>query len=252
MAKKNFLAEIMGTEIRRNRKSFGYELASITPEEMSKWDELKMAAQLAKARSAFKTRLQSLERNELTSYAALQYYGEDAETVSRRIRSGDFMFGDYSDMEPHRRRNKEYQELMRIQSFFQAKTSDRQGIEKVNKEQDRRIFGVEKFGRPKYTMTREERDEFWSLYREYQNNHPEDFFGQGQSEKIQMMIGEIWTRSDFTPNDLADAMDKLKARFEGRLEPELKKSSKTKTPERFSHRGRRSGNVRRGRGNRSR
>lgn len=240
MAKKNFLAAVMNSEI-RSRKSFGDELALITPEEMSTWDELKMATQLAKARKAFKTRLQSLERNELTSYAALQYYGEDAQTVSMRIRSGDFMFGDYSDMDPRRRRNKEYQEMMRIQSFFQAKTSERKGIEKVNKEQDRRIFGVEKFGRPKYTMSRVERDEFWSLYREYQNVNPEDFFGQGQSEKIQMMLGEIWTRSDFTPTDLADAMKKMKARFEGRLEPE-----------RTIHHGGRSGNVRRGRGNRSR
>ena len=64
-------------------------------------------------------------------------------------------------------RNRAYNEIFQIQQFFKAKTSDVKGAKEVMRDQDIRIFGATKTGRPKKRMTTDQRTRFWSLYEDF-------------------------------------------------------------------------------------
>lgn len=87
-------------------------------------------------------------------------------------------------------RNQLLLEIAKYSKFFNDETSTLKGIEKVNKEQDIRIFGADKRGRPKRTMSTEERRAYWDLYNEFlnQNKNASSKYG---SETIQQMLADI-------------------------------------------------------------
>ena len=97
-------------------------------------------------------------------------------------------------------RNQLILEFARYSKFFQDATSSEEGIKEVNRQQDIRIFGVDQKGRPKRTMTDTERQKYWSLYEEYQNQQPTANSRYG-SESIQQMIAEALFDTDGTPGE---------------------------------------------------
>ena len=58
-------------------------------------------------------------------------------------------------------------ELIRIQQFFQSRTSTAAGARDVMREQDASIFGVDYSGKPLFRMTKNERDMFWEAFEKY-------------------------------------------------------------------------------------
>lgn len=58
-------------------------------------------------------------------------------------------------------------ELKRLNQFFNAKTSTVKGAREVMREQDLRIFGEGKDGKPAQRLTRAQRDLMWSGYQEF-------------------------------------------------------------------------------------
>lgn len=97
------------------------------------------------------------------------------------------------------------------QSFFLSETSTVKGIEKVNREQDLRIFGVGKRGMPKRRMTEEERKLYWDLYKEYTNQHP--VYTQG-SNVVQGQLTSVLFGEDSSPSTFAELLEKLHAQLE--------------------------------------
>lgn len=105
-----------------------------------------------------------------------------------------------------------HMEFARYAQFFKSETSTLEGIRKVNRQQDVRIFGVdEKTGRPLQTMTAGQREEYWKLYDEYMNQHPEHFLA---SEQIQRILGS----AQFIPNDsnfdISKRIEEIRAELE--------------------------------------
>lgn len=99
-------------------------------------------------------------------------------------------------------------ELFRLQEFFDSDTATVPGARKVQAEQDRRIFGVDKRGRPKYRMNVEERKEFWSVFEEYKKMRPADVYEQ--SNIVQQSLGQMLVESgriDFSANTLGKLAD---------------------------------------------
>lgn len=69
-------------------------------------------------------------------------------------------------------RNRAYNELFNIQSFFNAKTSTVEAARKFNKEQDMMLFGKTKYNSPAFRMDASQRKIFWSLYDDFTGYAP--------------------------------------------------------------------------------
>lgn len=80
-------------------------------------------------------------------------------------------------------------EVGKYHNFWSMKGSTESGAREINREQDIRIFGTDRYGRPIRTMTREERVQFWSLYSEFQNQYKAESI-RYDSTRLQQMIGE--------------------------------------------------------------
>lgn len=84
-------------------------------------------------------------------------------------------------------------ELSRLHDFFNAKTSTVKGAERVMRNQDIRIFGADSRGRPKETMTREERDLFWSVFNEFarSDQYASTFWAHYRKNQVEGELGRI-------------------------------------------------------------
>lgn len=129
-------------------------------------------------------------------------------------------------------RNQLILEFARYSKFFQDKTSSERGIREVNREQDARVFGVDKRGRPQRTMTNEEREKFWSLYEEFQNQKPtaNSRFG---SESIQQMVADALFDEGIAGGTKMDFLNKV----EERLVENRRKENSRSVPNVYSGRG---------------
>ncbi len=108
------------------------------------------------------------------------------------------------------RRNLLLQEIANYQSFFEAETSTLEGIRAVNREQDKRIFGVDESGQPKDTLTSDERKEFWSLYSEFEKFAPTQTTRYGSST-AQQVIADMYRSGSV---DRANILSETKRRLE--------------------------------------
>lgn len=110
-----------------------------------------------------------------------------------------------------RKRNRLIYEIVRAQNFFNSKSSSIRGVEQINKMQDIRIFGKDKYGRPLGKLNSTQRKKYWDLYNEYKSQHTGDFYSL-KSEQIQQLLGEYYTKKgsgeDFvqTLNDFNETM----------------------------------------------
>lgn len=91
-------------------------------------------------------------------------------------------------------------EYARYAKFFTDETSTVEGIKRINREQDIRIFGADKRGRPNRTMTSQERERYWSLYEEYQNMHPTASSRYGSESVQQQLADAIFSLGDPSQN----------------------------------------------------
>ena len=125
--------------------------------------------------AGYKRRVGSFKRKGLISHAQLAL----EKTLPPKQRK-------ISDMS----RNQLILEVARYSKFFNDETSTEKGIRRVNKEQDIRIFGKDKRGRPLRTMSPEERIDYWDLYDEFLNVNPTESYKYG-SEQVQKMLADV-------------------------------------------------------------
>lgn len=146
-------------------------------------------------RSGYKRRVQSFARKGLISHAQIAFEGTIPEKKPVQL----------TEMT----RNQLILEFARYSKFFNDITSSEEGIRKVNKEQDVRIFGADKKGRPKRTMTDSERQKFWTLYEEYENQHPTANSRYG-SESVQQQIADaLFDTQSIQGDNLIDFLDRV-------------------------------------------
>ena len=109
-------------------------------------------------------------------------------------------------------------ELSRLHSFFNAKTSTVKGAEKVMRNQDLRIFGKDAKGNPRDTMTREERDFFWTVFNEFKKSdmYASTFWAKYKRNQIEGTLGKLITakREQTTHPELSAMMEELKKALE--------------------------------------
>lgn len=189
------------------------EILAKTPyQEISKikFDEKgrkKLIADVTALRSAYKRRVLSFKRNGLVSHAQIALEREIPRTKQVQL----------TEMT----RNQLLLEFFRYATFFNSETSTAEGIKRLNREQDARIFGVDNKGRPRSTMSKEERTLFWDTYEEYKNQFPADVNQQFSSEQTQQFIADaIFGKNSISSIGLVDFLSQVRDRLQSNKEAE--------------------------------
>lgn len=108
-------------------------------------------------RNQYKRRAQSFKRNNVVSYAQIAFEKEKSTRKELPVSKMNY--------------NQLLLDFFRYATFFNSDTATLQGVKKVNREQDKRIFGETKNGRPLRTMTNEQRKLYWDIYDEYKSQY---------------------------------------------------------------------------------
>lgn len=150
-------------------------------------------------RAGYKRRVQSFAKKGLVSHAQIALEGTLPDKKPVQLTKMT--------------RNQLILEFARYAKFFNDVTSSEAGIKNVNREQDIRIFGQDAKGRPRRTMTDQERQKFWSLYEEYENQHPTATSRYG-SESIQQQIADaLFDAQTINGENLVDFLDRVEQRL---------------------------------------
>ena len=111
-------------------------------------------------------------------------------------------------------RNKLLLEIARYIKFFNDETSSEQGIRRVNRAQDERLFGTDDFGRPLQTMTNQQRLDFWTLYQEFERQNP-IWTTQPYSDETQKALADaFFMDEEFSQLNLAEKMEYLRNKLQ--------------------------------------
>lgn len=184
------------------RQTKAEKIAQIPIEKISKMsgnERKKLESYVRTMKAGYKRRVQSFARKGLDSYAQISFEASIPDRKPLQL----------TEMT----RNQLIMEFARYAKFFNDVTSTEKGIKKVNLEQDIRIFGKNKRGRPLRTMTRAERKRYWELYGEYLNQNPTHTSKFG-SETIQQQIAEaVFGPQAVNGENLVDFLDRVEKRL---------------------------------------
>lgn len=139
-------------------------------------------------RSGYNRRVSSFKRKGLKSYAQMSL----EKSVPNSIRNTPVN---------KLTRNQLILEIARYSKFFNDATSSESGIKEINRQQDIRIFGKDKRGRPLKTMTQEEREKYWDLYEEFRNMFPQ-WRTQPFSESVQQLLADALFHEDLDEDSI--------------------------------------------------
>lgn len=178
-------------------------IKDLRPGELGKMSKSQLADLLRKVRAKTNTRLEQLGKVENIYSPAKEVFEANVEQkpVSKMSR------------------NSMIHEILEHQSFHQAKTSTVAGARKVATEQDIRIFGAGKSGRPRHRMTVEQRAKFWSVYEEFQRTYKNAEYLYG-SNRIQQYLGDmvlknrLKTGNNISVEDLSNLLNVLQESIE--------------------------------------
>lgn len=189
---------------KKRKETQAEKIAKIPIEEISKIttnDRKQLEKYVSQMRYGYKRRANQFKRQGVFSHA--QKALEDSFSGKRQLPLNKMT------------RNQLIYEFARYQKFFSYITSTMEGIEKVNREQDIRIFGINKdTGQPLQRMTEEERELFWTVYDEYANQEPSGVNRYGYNF-IWNQIGEmVISGEELSKENLTKSLKAVKERLE--------------------------------------
>lgn len=167
-------------------------LLNLQPSDISKMKNPELRALLRGARQLYTQQENVLNRYSQQVYSHAyelmkDYYEENGTKSVSRMRQSELRG-----------------EIFRLQEFFDSQSATVPGARKIALEQDKRIFGETKTGKPKRRMSVEQRKNFWSAYDEYKNIHSESYVRNMGSNTIQQMLAEIAIESATFDEDFDD------------------------------------------------
>ena len=135
-----------------------------------------------------KTRLDTVYKHNLSSYAAEAYFGDvypDKPSKTATVQATK-----------HR--------VTILKEFLNAETSTYAGIKRVFKAEEKRIFGKKGDG----FQDEDERKRFWNAYMEFMHQNPRFY---DQSARVQQFLGResFWRNREFRASDLSKIVKKL-------------------------------------------
>lgn len=157
--------------------------------------------ELKKLRNLTARRTASLSKKNAFSYALYQY--------DQNIKK-NFLIRQPVEQMTYKQIEKE---LRIIHDFWSSKTSTYKGAREEQLLQSARIFGTNKSGKPKKTLTIEEARKFWSVYDEFYNMYKEGT-AKYDSNRVQQIIGEEYSEKNFAEVDMVQFLDDVHKRLE--------------------------------------
>lgn len=130
---------------------------------------------------AAQSRLDTIYKNKMTSYAAEAYLGAERPTMST----------------PKSTIYSVKHKVTILKEFLNSKSSTAAGIKKIYKSEEARIFGADGMG----FQTEDERKRFWQAYMEFMHQNPRFY---DQSSRVQQFLGRetFWRKKSFSAEDL--------------------------------------------------
>lgn len=181
------------------KKTKAEQIASIPIQEVIKRygkNRKELEKMLRTLRTGYNRRVSSFKRKDLISHAQIAFEKEGP-PIKKPVQLTKMTY------------NQLIYEIARYSKFFTSQTSSEKGIKAVNKAQDIRLFGADNRGRPKHSMSTEERQRFWDLYEEFKNQNPSKFVNFGYN-MIQQTIADIASRgNELTTDNMMDLLNKL-------------------------------------------
>lgn len=155
--------------------------------------------------TGYARRVESLRRKKLVSQAQIAFESSKPRDMPTEISKMSY--------------NQLILEIARYSSFFTSETSTESGIRRINREQDIRLFGEGKGGKPTRTLTNEEREKYWSIYEEFKNQY--DLFStQPYSETVQQSLAEIMFQDGKQDLSLMSLLHNVEERVEEKIAQE--------------------------------
>lgn len=166
------------------------DLLSLSASDIGKLSKAQTRALEKRYYKATQRRLDTIYRQGLTSYAAEAYLGAERPELSKPTSTI------YSVKH----------KVTILKEFLNSKSSTAQGIKKIYKEEEVRIFGKNKVG----FQSEEERRRFWQAYMEFMHQNPRFY---DQSARVQQFIGResFWRERSFTAGDLNSILVSLQS-----------------------------------------
>lgn len=124
------------------------DIKNLTPQDLNKMNRAALAKLVSSSERIITRRLKSIEKADRFSWAGENYTKSRAGTYSVRGKN----------------RNQLLSQAFNQISFFTSPSSTLEGIKKIERNQDMRLFGTTKSGRPRRTLDVSERREMWNLY----------------------------------------------------------------------------------------
>lgn len=144
-------------------------------------DEKSLRKFISSARRSHTIRLKEISKAGEVSQAQIQYDARGKRLATSKMNWNQLVL-----------------ELAKETTFFKAETASLEGIRRVNRDQDARIFGTDEKGDPVRTMSAEERKRYWELYEEFQRSKPVSSRYGSSSE--QRMLAEAMVEASSTDN----------------------------------------------------
>ena len=157
------------------------DLLSLSASDIGKLSKSQTRALEKRYYKAAQSRLDTIYRKGLTSYAAEAYLGAERLELSKQT-STIYSIKHKATI---------------LKEFLNSKSSTAQGIKKIYKEEEARIFGRNNVG----FQSEEERKRFWQAYMEFMHQNPRFY---DQSARVQQFIGResFWRDRSFNADDL--------------------------------------------------
>ncbi len=180
------------------------QIAHISPEKISKLSgpegNATLRSYISTMRQGYVRRTRAFANRGLVSYAQIQFEKNQVQsTVPLKSMNRTQLLLEY----------------YKYQQFFRSQTSTIAGIKKIQREQDVRLFGQSKSGRPLKTMTKEQRELYWELYDEYLNQNP-NMNSQVYSERVQQVIAQALFVDFENPDQRVSFFQNISNRMEER------------------------------------
>lgn len=174
--------------IKSKAKTKAEKIAKTPFEVFGRMSQAGLQKTLKTLRTGYMRRVGSFKRKGLVSHAEIAFESS------------------YNNTKPIKEmsRNQLLYSIAQYAKFFNDITSSESGIKQVNREQDARIFGVNKFGRPKKTLTAKERESYWKLYEQFISNEPTATSKYG-SENVQRLLADAVIGDDRTFQQIAES-----------------------------------------------
>ena len=184
--------EIKGKRVYINGKTIAKaslkDLLSLSATEIGKLSRDQSVRLEKRLYKVAKTRLDTIYRHNISSYAAEAYFGDvypDKPSKTASVQATK-----------HR--------VTILKEFLNAQTSTYTGIKKVFKAEENRIFGKKGDG----FQDEDERKRFWNAYMEFMHQNPRFY---DQSARVQQFLGResFWRNREFTASDLSRIVHNL-------------------------------------------